>query len=419
MLNSTDVRPIYLDYNATTPVDPAVVEAMLPYLREHFGNPSSNHTFGETAREAVDRARSQVANLINAQADEIVFTGGGSEASNLAIKGTAFSRLLGGATDASVCVRDLLARPRRWWSFLSRRQSQPGLPRIITTAIEHPATLQPCAFLQRLGCDIVILPVDRYGIVDLDALRRHLATPTTLVSVMHSNNEVGTIEPIEEIAGLAHEHGALVHVDAAQSVGKVTVDVQRLGVDFLTIAGHKLYAPKGVGALFVRRGVTVEPLIHGAAHENGRRAGTESVPLIVGLGAACDLAAKSLPAATDRLQTLRDRLWHKLQAELGAAIVRNGHPVHCLPNTLNASFLGHVGAELLEAVPEIAASTGSACHEGQVHLSPVLRAMGIDEKAGRGAIRLSVGRFTTEADVDRAAGLLVQAARRQPVSTAT
>ncbi|HEY7330047.1 MAG TPA: cysteine desulfurase family protein [Gemmataceae bacterium] len=382
------MTPIYLDYNATTPLDPAVVEAMLPYLKEQYGNPSSTHSLGKAAHDAVERARQQVAQLVGAHPDEIVFTGGGTEASNLALKGSVFSKLRGsfghGAQDAH----------------------------IVTSTIEHPATAQPCEFLKRLGCQVTAVPIDGQGLVDPDAIRKALERGTTLVSVMHSNNEVGTLQPIKEIAALTRPLGVLLHTDAAQSLGKVPVDVNELGIDLLTLAGHKLYAPKGVGVLYVRRGVTLEPLLHGAGHEGGRRAGTENVPYLVGLGAACAIARQGLPQATQKLRELRDRLWERLHAGLGERIVLNGHPEKRLPNTLNANFVGHIGSELLEKVPEIAASTGSACHEGKISVSPVLSAMGIHPSIGRGALRLTVGRFTTEEQVDRAADLLVSAASR-------
>lgn len=374
--------PIYLDYNATTPVDPAVADAILPFLRDHFGNPSSSHVYGQTAHAAVDTARGQVARLIGAHPDEVVFTGGGSEASNQAIKGTC---LLPGRSLDSVHV--------------------------ITTAVEHPATLKPVEFLRRLGATVTILPVDQYGLVDPDDVKRAITPHTRLVSVMHSNNEVGTLMPIREIAAVCRDRGVLVHTDCAQSLGKLPVDVAELGVDLLSIAGHKLYAPKGVGALFVRRGVALEPLVHGAGHEGGRRAGTENVPYIVGLGMATELAAKSLLDATLKLRFLRTRLHDALQHALGDRLVLNGHPDRRLPNTLNVNFVGHVGAELLAKVPEIAASTGSACHEGAVKLSPVLAAMGVPPEVGRGAVRLSVGRFTTQDEIDRAAERLIGAAR--------
>jgi cysteine desulfurase len=365
------MKPIYLDYNATTPIDPIVLDAMLPFLRGEFGNPSSQHAYGRTAHEAVDQARRQVAELLGSFPDEIVFTGGGSEASNLAIKGAFFAA--GG-------------KPAH----------------MITSAVEHPATLRPCEFLGRLGCRITVLPVDRHGKVDMTALREALREPTLLVSIMHANNEVGTLEPIQEIARLAHEKGVLVHADAAQSIGKIKVDVNELGVDLLSVAGHKVYAPKGIGALYVRRGTKLEPLIHGAGHEHGLRAGTENVPYIVALGAASALARKTLPLTTQHLRRLRDRLWDGLRARWGDRIMLNGHPEDRLPNTLNVNFAGHVGTDLLRKAPLVAASTGSACHEGLIELSPVLKAMGVPEQVGKGAVRLSVGKFTTEQEIDQA-----------------
>jgi cysteine desulfurase len=381
------MTPIYLDYNATTPLDPAVVDAILPWLKEGFGNPSSSHAYGKAAHDAVERARARVAALLGAQPDEVVFTGGGTEASNHAIKGVTFSRMRG--------------------LFASWRSA----PHLVISAFEHPATAQPAAFLQRLGCKVTIVPVDRQGLVDPDAVRKALTRGATLVSIMHSNNEVGTLQPIQEIAAIARERGALVHTDVAQSLGKVPVHVDELGVDLLTVAGHKLYAPKGVGVLYVRRGVQLEPCLHGAGHEGGRRAGTENVPYVAALGEACAIAAASLPGATEKLRALRDRLWDRLQRGLGERVVLNGHPERRLPNTVNASFLGHVGADLLAKVPEVAASTGSACHEGKVSQSPVLCAMGIPPEVGRGALRLTVGRFTTEDEVDRAAEYLIRATR--------
>ncbi len=376
--------PIYLDYNATSPIDPAVIEAMLPYLREHFGNPSSAHVLGRTTHAAIDLARAQVAALLGAQADEILFTSGGTEASNHALQGTIFAK---------------------------NKKFEPADCHIITSAIEHPATLQPCEFLRRLGCKVTILPVDGHGLIDPDAVKRAMTPATKIISIMHANNEVGTLQPIAEIATIAKEHGILMHTDAAQSLGKVAVDVGALSVDLLSVAGHKLYAPKGVGVLYMRRGITLEPLLHGAGHEGGRRAGTENVPYIVGLGKACEIARQSLPAITEKMRTLRERLWRQLHAALGDRIVLNGHPDRRLPNTLNVSFVGQVGAELLKKVPEIAASTGSACHAGQISLSPVLAAMGIAPEVGQGAVRLSVGRFTTEEEIDQAAGFLIRAVK--------
>jgi cysteine desulfurase len=377
------MQAIYLDYNATTPLDPAVIDAMQPYLREHFGNPSSTHEYGRTAHDAVEHARIQVASLIGAQPGEIVFTGGGTEASNHAIKGVVFARMQ---------------------TFLARFF---GAPHIITSAIEHPATLQPCAFLKRLGCKITHVGVDRYGTVDPYAVEKAIGGATQLVSIMHSNNEVGTLQPIREIAQFAKARGVLVHTDAAQSVGKVPIDVNELGVDLLTIAGHKLYAPKGIGVLYIRNGVKLEPFVHGAGHEAGRRAGTENVPYIVGLGKACEIMNQN-PSLALRAKVLRDRLFDRLHQALGDRIVLNGHPDLRLPNTLNINFLGHVGAKFLQKTPEIAASTGSACHEGSITQSPVLCAMGVPPEIGKGAVRLSVGRFTTEEEIDRAADAMIR-----------
>lgn len=362
------MSPIYLDYNASTPIDPAVAAAMQPFLLEAFGNPSSGHWASTPAKAALERARGQIAVLLGAAPEEIVFTSGGSEANNLAIKGTFFA--------------------------LKRERAH-----IITTAIEHPAVLAPCRFLERLGGSVTYLAVDRAGGVDPEDVRRAITPHTMLISVMHANNEVGTIEPIEEIGVIAREHGIRFHTDAAQSVGKIPTDVRKLGVDLLSIAGHKLYAPKGIGALYVRGGVGLEPLVHGADHEHGRRAGTESAMLAVGLGEACVLA-KDLSAMT-RVRALRDTLWRGLQATFGDRVVLNGHLEVRLPNTLNVSFVGKVGADMLRQLNGVAASTGSACHSGRIELSPVLAAMGVPERIGMGAVRFSLGRGTTADEIDR------------------
>lgn len=377
--------PIYLDYNATTPIDPAVLEAMLPYLRDRFGNPSSQHAFGQAVRSALDEARVEVASLIGAASDAILFTSGGTESTNAALKGAATAALERGDS--------------------SRRQ-------IVVSAIEHPATLEAARSLELFGFSVRVIGVDRQGCVDLGHLADTLRGRTLIVSLMHANNETGTLQPIAEAAALAHAHGALMHVDAAQSAGKVPIDVDALGADLLTLAGHKLYAPKGVGALFIRRGIVLRPLVHGAGQEGGRRAGTENVPYIVALGTACRIARELLPRAAPHMQGLRDRLWTRLQAALGEKVVRNGHPERCLPNTLNASFVGMIGAEVLAALPEIAASTGSACHDGRVTISPVLAAMGIDPQIARGAIRFSLGRGSSEEEIDRAAAVLIEHVRR-------
>jgi cysteine desulfurase len=359
-------RRIYLDFNASTPIAPEVVDAMRILLEEPFGNPSSGHWAGSPAREAVDKARIQVAGLLGCKATEIVFTSGGSEANNHALKGVFFAS---GRADAH----------------------------IVTTRVEHPAVINPCRFLERLGATVTYLRVDGFGRVNPDDVRRALRPSTILVSIMHANNEVGTIQPIEEIAKIAHEAGILLHSDAAQSVGKISFTVQGLGVDLLSVAGHKLYASKGVGALYIRDGITLEPLIHGASHESGRRAGTENVLLDVALGAACDLARRK---SMDAVRELRDLFWRLLQDKFGDRVVLNGHPIERLPNTLNVSFVAQVGAEILGRLPGVAASTGSACHAGSVELSPVLRAMGVAPEIGMGAIRFSLGRTTTREEIE-------------------
>lgn len=361
------MRRIYLDYNASTPIDPAVAAAMQPFLEDHYGNPSSGHWAAATAKAALETARGQVAALLGCRSDEIVFTSGGSEANNLALKGVFFT------------LRD-------------------KGDHIITTQIEHPAIIEPCRFLERLGARVTYLPVDGTGRIDPDDLRRTITPRTILVSLMHANNEVGTIQPIEDCTRIAREHGVLFHTDAAQSVGKISTAVNELGIDLLSIAGHKLYAPKGVGALFVRRGVSIEPLIHGAGHEGGRRAGTESALLAVGLGKACELAHGLAP--TDRVRSLRDRFWQELQEQFKDCVILNGHPTHRLPNTLNVSFVGRIGAEILGRLDGVAASTGSACHSGRIELSPVLEAMGVTPEVGMGAVRFSLGRATTRDEID-------------------
>lgn len=358
---------IYLDYNASTPFDLRVVQAMQPLLASAFGNPSSKHWAGIASKAALERARSQVAASIGAEPDEIVFTSGGSEANNLALKGTFFAT--GAAGD-----------------------------HIITQVTEHPAILRPLAFLERLGAQVTRLPVDGYGRVDPDAVRRAITPRTRLITIMHANNETGTIQPVAEIGEIARAHGIRLHTDAAQSIGKIPVDVNELGADLLSIAGHKFHAPKGIGALYVRRGVELEPLIHGAAHEGGRRAGTESALMAAGLGEASALAHDLTPMA--RVRVLRDRLWNALTDRFGDRVALNGDPGHLLPNTLNVSFVGLVGADVLNRLDGVAASTGSACHSGRVELSPVLAAMGVSEHAGMGAVRFSLGRETTPEEIE-------------------
>lgn len=358
---------IYLDFNASTPIAPEVAEAMKPFLSRHYGNPSSHHWAGEPAKEAIEQARRQVAELLGCAPDEIVFTSGGSEANNHAIKGV---------------------------FFLQKEKGN----HIITTQIEHPAVINPCRFLEKIGAEVTYIGVDQYGRVDPGEIEKAITSKTILISVMHANNEVGTIQPIEGISKIARHHGILFHTDAAQSVGKIGTKVDQLGVDILSVAGHKLYAPKGVGALYIREGTPIEPFIHGAGHESGRRAGTENILLIVGLGKACEIAKKYLgdPGILD----LRDRFWEMLQKNFGEEVVLNGHPTHRLPNTLNVSFIGRVGAEILNRLEGVAASTGAACHSGSVELSPVLKAMGIPPEIGMGAIRFSLGRTTTAGELE-------------------
>lgn len=358
---------IYLDFNASTPVAPEVAARMQTILHEPFGNPSSGHWAGRPARGAVEKARGQVASLLGCDAGEVVFTSGGSEANNHALKGTFFANAA-------------------------------AHPHIITTEVEHPAVINPCRFLERLGARITYLPVDAFGRVDPDDVRRAVSPATILISVMHANNEVGTIQPIAEISRIAREHGIPFHTDAAQSVGKIPTKVAELGVDLLSVAGHKLYGPKGVGALYVRAGVQLEPLIHGAGHESGRRAGTENVLLDVGLGAACELAESWIGRPS--IQTLRDLFWRWLSEEFDGDVVLNGHPKERLPNTLNVSFPASVGAGILSQLDGVAASTGSACHSGSIELSPVLKAMRIAPGTGMGAIRFSLGRTTTEEEIE-------------------
>jgi cysteine desulfurase len=368
---------IYLDYNATTPVAPEAAAAMQPCLGREFGNPSCDYPLGLRARDAVHQARREVAALLNCAPEEIVFTSGATEANNMVLKGVSFSR---------------------------------GSGRIITCATEHPAVLAPCRWLASRGFAVTVLPVDSQGLVDPVEVRRALTPDTLLISIMHSNNETGALAPLAEIAALAREAGVPLHTDAAQSIGKVKVDVAELGVDFLTVAGHKFYAPKGVGALYIRRGRELTPLLHGASQEGGRRAGTENLPYIAALGAACRLARERQAADLAHLQDLRDLLHDKLRAGFPGLLL-NGPAAGRLPSTLNVSFPGVSGAELMAGVPEVAASLGSACHAGVEAISPVLAAMGVAPEVARGAVRFSVGRPTTRAEVEQAAALLIARGR--------
>ncbi len=375
-------NPIYLDYNATTPVDPAVADAIEPYLRGHFGNPSSAHVYGQQARGAVEQAREQVALLLGALPGEVVFTGCATEANNLAIRGVA---------------RALSHKGRH----------------LITSAVEHPSVTEPCKRLEADGWEVSTIPVDEYGRVDPDDVARAIRDDTVLISIMHANNEVGTIQPIEEIAAIARAQDVLVHSDAAQSVGKLPFAVDVLGVDLLTLAGHKFYAAKGIGALYVRHGTPLEPLLVGAGHERGLRPGTENVPFIVGLGEASSLAMKRSHTDADRILQLRDHL-HGLLKRSIPGLVLNGHPTYRIPNTLNVSFPGIDGRRLLSLTAEsLAASLGSACHEEGDAVSGVLGAMGITTEQARGAVRLSLGHPTTKVEVEQAASALINAWNQQ------
>ncbi|MGI9524485.1 MAG: cysteine desulfurase family protein [Hyphomicrobiaceae bacterium] len=358
---------IYLDHNASTPIDPLVAEAMLPFLRDAFGNPSSDHWAARSALEAVEAARGQVADFMGANLDEIVFTSGGSEANNMALKGVAFA--------------------------LRERGNH-----IITTAVEHPAIHEPCEFLKKLDFCVTYVPVDSTGKVDPERIASELTDRTILVSVGHANGEVGTVQPLAEISQYLKPAGILFHSDAAQSAGKISIDVDAIGVDMLSLAGHKMYAPKGVGALYIRRQIQIEPLIHGGGHERGHRSGTESALLTVALGKASQLVADLSPM--NRVRELRDWFWRELKQEFGDRVELNGHPTDRLPNTLNVSFVDQIGPDLLSSLEGIAVSTGSACHTGSAELSPVLRAMNVAPKTGLGAIRFSLGRGTVKREID-------------------
>lgn len=365
------MRKIYLDHNATTPLDPLVLEAMLPYYKDIFGNASSVHEFGRAARKGIDEARLKVASLLSARdVDEIIFIGSGTESDNFAIKG---------AADA------LKAKGNH----------------IITSSIEHPAVLNTCKFLEKNGYDVTYLPVDKFGIVDTEELKKAITDKTILISIMYANNEVGTIEPIEEIARIAKVKGVLFHTDAVQAVGKVSLDVSKLGVDMVSLSAHKLYGPKGAAALYVRKGVKLIPILHGGHHEKNRRAGTENVAGIVGLGKAAELAAKNMKEETARIKTLRDRLEKGILENIKYTYL-NGHPENRLCTTANISFEFLEGESIILNLDmeSIGVSTGSACTSGSLEPSHVLRAMGIDPVRTQGSIRFSLGKGNTAEDID-------------------
>jgi cysteine desulfurase len=364
------MKPIYLDYNGTTPHAPEVIDAMRPFFETEFGNPSSSHWYGTRPRRAVMSSREQVAQILNCRDEEIIFTSGGTESNNHAIQGTA---------------RALRNRGNH----------------IITSSIEHPAVLEVCHYLVNSGFDITIVPVDSKGTVDPVEVEKAIRPQTILITIMHANNEVGTIQPIAEIAGIAHDHGIIVHSDAAQSVGKIPTDVQELGVDLLSIAGHKIYAPKGIGALYVRSPLELENFCLGAGQEKGRRAGTENVLEIVGLGAACDIAARDLKTNMEQMQFLRDRLFNGLIQSL-PEIRLNGDLDNCLPNTLSLSFRGLEANRILEKIGhDVAASAGAACHSDSVSVSHVLEAMEVPIEWAKGCVRFSVGRMSTQDEIDK------------------
>jgi cysteine desulfurase len=380
------MNPIYLDYNATTPIAHEVADAMTPYLYEHFGNPSSSHPYGVATRQAVEAARAQVAALLNCQPTEVVFTSGGTESNNYAIKGVALAHRGRGN-------------------------------HVITSAVEHPAVGKVCKWLETQDFRVTVLPVNEFGLVAPADLEQAVTPDTLLVTVMHANNEVGTIQPIAELAEIVHRHGALLHTDAAQSVGKIPVDVNTLGVDLLSVAGHKLYAPKGIGALYVRSGVRLAKLLHGAGHEGGRRPGTENVLEIVGLGQACQVARRDLERNAAHFRATRDRLHEGLVHELGENSVRlNGHPEKRLPNTLSLSFHSVAAHTLLAEIGEqVAASAGSACHADTVSISAVLKAMQVPVDWAMGTVRFSTGRATTAEEIDRVVGIVAEAVRQHQI----
>lgn len=358
---------IYLDYNATTPIDERVAKAMEPYVYKKFGNPSSNHSTGKEAKSALNHARGQVADILGASADEIIFTGGGTESNNTVLKGVA------------------------------ERYQKKG-NHIITSQIEHPSIKKVCKYLEKKGFKIIYISVDKNGMVNPEEVKKAITDKTILISIMHANNEVGTIQPLMQISKIAHKKDVLVHTDAAQSVGKISTDVDDLGIDFLSIAGHKLYAPKGIGALYIREGTEIEPLIHGANQEFGKRAGTENVIFAVGLGKACQIALED--PMGDKVKKLTDYFYNLLEDNFEDRIVFNGHYRDRLPNTLNVSFKGINGNEVLEKLEQVATSTGSACHSDKREPSSVLQAMGIDKEIAMGAVRFSLGRYTKKKDLE-------------------
>lgn len=374
--------PVYLDYNATTPIDPEVVEEMLPFIHGSFGNPSSSYTIGRKNKEAVIKARLQVADLINADPGEIIFTSGGTESNNHAIRGIAFA---------------------------NRNRGK----HIISSAIEHPAVTKVCDYLNSLGYEITSVPVDRNGKTDPKDVEDAICPDTVLITIMHANNEVGTIQPVGEIGRIAKKHKVAFHTDAAQSVGKIETDVNILGVDLLTIAGHKLYAPKGIGALYVKKGTKIENLMHGAGQEKGLRPGTENVPYIVALGKACEIAKRDFDKNVRNMFSTKERLFNGLKDKLGDRVMINGKFPDTLPNTLSVAFEKTDAHTLTSLISEeLFISTGSACHADSIEISSVLKAMNVERMTAAGTVRISTGKFTTIDEIDRAVDIIVHAVKK-------
>jgi cysteine desulfurase len=381
-MNASPARRIYLDHNATTPVHPEVLEAMLPYYKDKFGNASSIHSFGRETKVALEESREKVAKFINASPSEIYFTSGGTESDNLAVKGTAFA---------------------------NRKKGK----HIITSKIEHHAVLESCKFLEKEEFEVTYLPVDKYGLVDPDELKKAIRKDTILVSIMHVNNEVGTIQPLEELCKIAKENDAYFHTDAVQSVGKTPVDVQKLNVDMLSMSGHKIYGPKGVGAIYIRKGTRVTSWSHGGSHERSRRAGTENVPGIVGLAKAIEIAYRDMEEQSQHLKNLTETFYQKLTQTISDVIL-NGHMEERIPNTLNLSFKAVEGESIILSLDlkGVAVASGSACTSGTLEPSHVLSAMGISPEIAQSAIRFSFGRGNTMEDVEYVVGILPEIVRR-------
>ncbi|MBM3705379.1 MAG: cysteine desulfurase [Actinobacteria bacterium] len=371
------MKPIYLDYNATTPIDLEVIDAMTPFLKEHFGNPSSSHWFGQKAKEAVEKARSQVADFLNCNTSEIIFTSGGTESNNYAIKGSAFS--------------------------LRNKGNH-----IITTKIEHPSVLESCKFLASEGFEITYLPVNEFGLINLSEIEKAIKPNTILITIMHSNNEIGTVQPVEQISKLAGNLNIIFHTDAVQSAGKIPIKVTNIGVNMLSIAGHKIYAPKGVGALYIRQDIKLEKLIHGAGQEKNRRAGTENVLEIVGLGKACEIAGRDLEKNTTKMRVARDRLYNGLKKKI-SDFKLNSRFENCLPNTLSLSFKNIDANLLLGKINNIlAVSSGAACHSGRTEISEVMKALNVTSEWAKGTIRFSTGKTTTADEIDAALDIIIR-----------